>query len=397
MKRSGSKTAILVVVLAALGAAGGVFYYRSRSKPAAAEAVQVVEARRGNLTIEVSATGAVEPEYVVEIKSKASGTIQSVKVQAGDKVEKGASLIDIDPVVERRKLTQSEADLAVVQANRGSVATKLAHAETQLKRDEALAAKGLVAREALDQESKELAVLRGDAQVSAAQIAKARASLAEARDRLTETKIVAPMAGTILERAVNPGQVITAGTAQGGQTLLTLADLSRLFIRVKVDEADVARLKPGQTARITADALPGEVFKGTVLRVAPQGKVESSVTVFEVVVQVGDEALGRLRPMLSANVIIHVDEVKGALLLPRRAVQQQGGKFTVNVEGQGPKPVEIGLADDRQIQITSGLDEGARVILPAGPRPQSSAGRAGGMGGPPGMGNLPGGAGLGRR
>ena len=397
MKRSGSKIAILVVVLGALGAAGGVYYYKSRSKPAAVEAAQVVEARRGSLTIEVSATGAVEPEYIVEIKSKASGTVQSVNVQAGDKVEKGALLIQIDPVVERRKLTQSEADLAVVQANRGSVATKLAHAETQLRRDEALNAKGLVAREALDQESKELAVLRGDAQVSAAQMAKARASLAEARDRLTETKIVAPMAGTILDRAVNPGQVITAGTAQGGQTLLTLADLSRLFIRVKVDEADVARLKPGQTAKITADALPGEVFKGTVLRVAPQGKVESSVTVFEVVVQVGDEALGRLRPMLSANVVIHVDEVKDALLLPRRAVQQQGGKFAVDVEGKGRQPVEIGLADDRQIQIKSGLEAGARVVLPAGPRPKASTSRAGGMSGPPGMSNLPGGAGMGRR
>lgn len=397
MKRSGSKLAILLVVLGALGAAGGIYYFKGRGNPAAVEAVQVVTAQRGSLTVEVSATGAVEPEYIVEIKSKASGTVQLVNVQAGDKVEKGALLIQIDPVVERRKLTQSEADLAVVQANRGSVATKLAHADAQRKRDEALAAKGLVAREALDQLTKELAVLRGDTQVSAAQVAKAKASLAEARDRLTETKIVAPMAGTVLERAINPGQVITAGTAQGGQTLLTLADLSRLFIRVKVDEADVARLAPGQPAKITADALPGEVFKGTVLRVAPQGKVESSVTVFEVVVQVGPEALGRLRPMLSANVVIHVDEVKDAILLPRRAVLQQGGKFSVNVEGQGQKPVEIGLADDRQIQIKSGLDEGARVVLPAGPRPKTSTSRPGGMAGPPGMSGLPGGAGMGRR
>ncbi len=393
MKSSGSKVGVFVVVLVGLAAAGA-YIYRSRSKPVATEAAQVVEARRGTLTIEVSATGAVEPEYIVEIKSKASGTVQSVKVQAGDKVEKGALLIEIDPVVERRKLTQSEADLAVVKANRGSVATKLAHAEAQLKRDEELSAKGLVARETLDQQKKELAVLRGDSKVSAAQIAKAQASLAEARDRLTETKIVAPMAGTVLERAINPGQVITAGTAQGGQTLLTLADLSRLFIRVKVDEADVARLAPGQTARITADALPGEVFKGTVLRVAPQGKVESSVTVFEVVVQVGDQALGRLRPMLSANVVIHVDEVKDVLLLPRRALQAQGGKFTVNVQGKGPQPVEVGLADDRQIEIKSGLEAGARVVMPAGPRPTTN--RPGGAGMPPGM-NMPGGPGMGRR
>jgi HlyD family secretion protein len=387
MKKSGTKRAVVLLVILGLGGGGGYyFYYRAKNKPAAKEATQIVEAKRGNLTVEVSATGAVEPEYTVEIKSKASGTIQTVKVQAGDTVEKGTLLIEIDPVVERRKLTQAMADLAVASANRGNVASKLAHADSQLKRDEALHAKGLVAREAIDQLRKELAVLRGEGQVSAAQITKARASVAEAKDRLAETRILAPSAGTILDRTINPGQVITAGTAQGGQTLLTLADLTRLFIRVKVDEADVAKLKPGQSVKITADALQGKRFTGTVLRVAPQGKVESNVTVFEVVVEVGKEGLGQLRPMLTANVVIHVDDVKDALLLPRRAVQQRGAKYVVTVEGKGPQPVEVGLADDRQIQIKSGIAEGTRVVIPASTRSKSS-GRfpgAGGMGGMPG-------------
>ncbi len=399
MKRSPARRIVLLVVVLGLGAGGGYYYYRTRTQPAAKEATQIVEAKRGNLTIEVSATGAVEPEYTVEIKSKASGTIQAVKVQAGDVVERGALLIEIDPVVERRKLTQAQADLAVVVANRGNVASKLAHAQAQLGRDEALQAKGLVAREAIDQQRKELAVLRGEGQVTAAQIIKARASLDEARDRLAETRILAPSAGTILDRVVNPGQVITAGTAQGGQTLLTLADLSRLFIRVKVDEAEVAKLKPRQDVKITADALQGKSFRGKVLRIAPQGKVESSVTVFEVVVEVGKEGLGQLRPMLTANVLIHVDDVKDALLLPRRAVQQRGARFVVTVEGKGPQPVEVGLADDRQIQIKSGLEEGARVVVPAAKRAtKSDTARVPGMGGMGGgMGGGRGGMGGGRR
>ena len=400
MKKSGAKRAVvLAVVLGLGGGVGGYLYYRAKNKPEATAATQIVEAKRGNLTIQVSATGAVEPEFTVEIKSKASGTIQTVKVQAGDLVEKGALLIEIDPVVERRKLTQAEADLAVASANRGNNSSKLAHAEAQLKRDEELLAKGLVAREVIDQLKKEFAVLKGEALVSAAQITKARASVAEARDRLAETKILAPSAGTILDRTINPGQVITAGTAQGGQTLLTLADLTRLFIRVKVDEADVAKLRPGQSVKITADALQGQSFSGTVLRVAPQGKVESNVTVFEVVVEVGKEGLGRLRPMLTANVVIRVDDVKDALLLPRRAVQQRGGKFYVKVEGKGEVPVEVGLADDRQIQIKSGLADGARVVVAAATRTRPPAGqqKAGGVGGPPGMGGVGGMGGGGTR
>jgi HlyD family secretion protein len=396
MKKSGGKrTVVLLLVIALGGAGGGYLWYRAKHQPDVKETTQIVEAKRGDLTVSVSATGTVEPEYTVEIKSKASGTIQSVKVQAGDRVEKGTLLVEIDPVLERRTLTKAEADLAVSAANRGSVASKVAYAEAQLKRDEELHAKGLVAREVIDSQKKELAVMKGDAQVSAANITKARASVAEARDRLSETKILAPAAGTILDRSVNPGQVITAGTAQGGQTLLTLADLSRLFIRVKVDEADVAKLKPGQSARITADALLGQKFSGKVLRVAPQGKVESNVTVFEVVVEVGKEGLGQLRPMLTANVVVQVDDVKGALLLPRRAVQQRGGKFFVNVEAKGEQPVEVGVADDRQIQIKSGLADGARVVVAAAARTKTPPGqqKTGGMGGPPGVGGGMGGMG----
>ncbi|MBN2575038.1 MAG: efflux RND transporter periplasmic adaptor subunit [Deltaproteobacteria bacterium] len=398
MKRSRSKPWLVLLGLFALGAGVGVYaYVASKKRPVTKEATQIVAVRRGPLTVEVSATGTVEPEYVVEIKSKASGTIQSVKVQAGDVVKKGDLLIEIDPVIERRKLTQAEADLAVASANRGGVATKLAHAQTQLERDEELHTKGLVSREAIDQLRKELAILRGDTQISAAQISKARASLAEARDRLAETKILSPLDGTILDRSVNPGQVITAGTAQGGQTLLTLADLSRLFVRVKVDEADVARLAPGQRVRITADALIGKVFKGKVLRVSPQGKVESSVTVFDVVVEVDPAEVGLLRPMLSANVVIHVDEIKDAVLLPRNAVQQRGARFVVRVEGKGEQVVEVGLSDDRQIQIKSGLEEGARVVVPSSPKAKSSTRMPGMPGMPGGMGAMPPGGGMGRR
>lgn len=208
--------------------------------------------------------------------------------------------------------------------------------------------------------------------MAAAQLVRARAAHAEAKDRVSETSIRAPITGTVLERSINPGTVVTAGTNTGGQTLLTLADLSRLFVKVKVDEADVTKIAPEQKARVTSDALPGVVFLGKVLRVAPQGKVESSVTTFEVVVELTGKGRQRLRPMLTANVFIRVGEVQDAVLLPRRAVQQQRGRAVVIVEGKGPQRVKLGLADDQSVQILSGITEGARVVLP-GAKPAGGA------------------------
>lgn len=393
------KLLLLLVLLA--GGGGGYFWWRSHRQVADTAPPQITTAQRGTLVVLVSATGAVEPEFTVEIKSKASGTIQTVRVQAGDKVEQGALLIEIDPVVERRKLTQAQAELRMAEAQRGNTSSKLEYSRSQLQRDEALHSKGLVAREAIDGLRKEAALLRGEIQVAEAQIMRARASYQEAKDRLAETKIYAPSAGTILDRTVNPGQVITAGTATGGQTLLTLADLSRLFVRVKVDEADVTKVSPGQPVRITADALPGQVFAGKVSRVAPQGKVESSVTVFEVVVEIDEEGRKRLRPMITANVEIRVGEAKGVVLVPRRALQQRDGRAIVVIEGAGPQPVEVGLSDDRQVEVRSGLTEGTRVVVPGASRKATAKasekggnalqGLGRGMGG--GMGGLGGGRG----
>jgi len=364
------KTKIVIALLILAAAGGGVYWWsQSRSTPeTAAPATEYVEVTRGTLVVSVSATGTVQPEYVVEIKSKASGTVDNVLVEVGSRVEKGDLLIEIDPVIENRKVAAAEADLRMAEAQKGNLSSKLQFARAQRTRDEALLAKGLVSREAVDTLRGQVASLTGELQVSDAQILKARAALEEAKDRLTETKIYAPSAGTILDRIVNPGQVITAGTATGGETLLTLADLSRLYVLVQVDEADVAKVLAGQTARITADALPGKHFLGKVLRVAPQGKVESNVTVFDVTVEITGEGRELLRPMLSANVEIEIGEAKDVVLIHRRALRQQGGKTEGGVVGQGAVPGEGGLADDRQVEIRAGLAEGARIELPTARR-----------------------------
>jgi HlyD family secretion protein len=210
----------------------------------------------------------------------------------------------------------------------------------------------LQAEQALGNARDKLARLIG---LVAAQVLRARESLHEARDRLSETKIHSPISGTVLERAVQPGQIVASGTTtvNGGTTLLKIADLGRFFVRVKVDEADVTKIVAGQKVRITADALPGKVLARKVLR-----------------------------PAMTANVEVLVAERKATVLVPARALRRkeangQAETFVV-VRGAGTRAVEVGLSDGKDTEIRAGLEGGEEILLSSSQaregKPQGGAG-----------------------
>jgi len=363
------KKKIIWLTLLTTLAAGGIFWWQVGAKAKVEAPVQTVKASRGNLTLSVSANGTVEPEYTVEIKSKASGVVEKVLVQAGQPVKAGDLLVQINPIVEKRRVNQALATLRIARARASSSWYKLKFTRAQLKRDRKLLKKGLVSREAVAVLEKEAAVQAGDNRVSAAQIGKDKESLREARDRLAETKIKAPIDGIILERLVQPGQIVASGTnsVSGGTTLLKIADLSRLFVRVKVDEADVAKLTPKMAVRITADAMPGKTFGGRVLRVSPQGSIESNVTVFQVIVEVDEQGSKALKPMMSANIEIIIDERREVVLLPQKALRKsrRGKGHFVRLADGGFRKVQAGLSMAGKTEILSGLEAGESVRLPA--------------------------------
>ncbi len=365
-KKALKKASIWTVTLAVL-AAGGVFWWSAKAKGQDQPQPKLVEARRGALRVVVSATGTVEPEYVVEIKSRASGTVQKVTVQEGDRVSTGRLLVKLDPIVEQRRVNQAKAELRMAEARSSSAYHKVRFARAQLSRDRLLLKKGLVSKDAVDTRAKEANVLAGDSSVAWSQIAKAKETLKEAQDHLAETEIKAPVTGTVLERLVQPGQMVASGTnsVSGGTALLKIADLSKLFVRVKVDEADVAKLRVGQQVNITADALQRQSFVGQVHRIAPQGTIENNVTVFGVLVAVDERGSRALRPQMSANVEVVVTERPPAVLVSVRAVKRQGRRrASVTLADGTVKKVQIGLTVDGQTEILSGLKAGEQVQLP---------------------------------
>lgn len=385
------KRILIGIGLAVLVVVGALYWWKGRSTPKKTAAPRVVTVKRGDLRVAVSATGVVEPEYVVEIKSKASGEVESVFVQEGEVVPKGKKLVKINPIVEKRRVNQALSEVRMARARTAAAWSKRKYAAAQLARDRKLLKKGLVSGDAVATLAKEVAVHTGEAMVANAQLSKAQEALKEARDRLTETQIVAPVAGTILDREVQPGQMVASGTnsVSGGTTMLRIANLKQLYIRVKVDEADVAKLRRKQRATITADGLPGKSFKGTVLRIAPRGTVESNVTVFEVVVAVDGKGSSVLKPQMSANVDVVIEERKNALLVPQRALQRVGKKsgagkrgrrgYVVRLANGDRQPVRVGRIVGGQAEILRGVMEGTRIQVPAR-RTSGSRGRRGGKG-----------------
>jgi len=191
----------------------------------------------------------------------------------------------------------------------------------------------------------------------------------------TYTKLVAPIDGTVIERNIEPGEVVTPGVQStfDGKPLLTVADLGTLLVKVELNQIDVAKVVLGQRATLTLDALPGRTYEAAVTKIAP-ASVKSSgkdkdVDVFpvEVTFDVADE---QVKPGMTADVRIHLEAKKDVLSLPIEAIVKETGKsFVTRVVGTGKQErtekveVAVGARNDRDVEVVSGLDDGSRVVL----------------------------------
>ena len=267
------------------------------------------DATVGRQTIEaaVEATGTVEPIRRVEVKSQASGEILEMPVDLGDRVEQGDLLARIDPREEVNELEQARADLEQARA-------QLQVTSSRLERARALRDSGVVTAEEL-----ESAILEHANARSAHQRARTRLELA--REQRADATVRAPLGGTIIEKQVEEGQIITSTRdVTGGTTLLTMADLSEVQVRTLVDESEIGRVHQGLPAEITVEAYPDRTFRGEVLKIEPQATVQQNVTMFAVLTRIPNRE-GLLRPGMNADVTIVVGREEDVLALPNSGVK----------------------------------------------------------------------------
>ena len=400
-------------------------------KPEAPVVVEPKTAKvtRGDINLEIEATGSVESNLDVDIKCKASGTITTLPYDVSDCVtactgeanQDKALLVALDPVDEQHRFEQSQAavDADTARLDQAQAALKVAQANLDCSRLETAAAltaakakatmahkthdrtkqlyeRKVAAEDELDNTLTQAAL--ADAEVQSAQarldglksmelaleqrasdVKLARASLrnssialADAQQRLTDTRIYSPIDGVVTRRDVQVGQIVARGivTVGGGTSLMTVSDLSRMFVKANVDESDIGALKEsgrvGQQVIFSVDAYPGRQFRGRVHRITPRGNTESNVITYTVKIEILGPDKQLLMPKMTVNVKILANRRKKALLLPNNAINYEDDKTCVELLRKGKKEkrfVKLGLNDGLQAEVLSGLAEGDEVAL----------------------------------
>ena len=262
------------------------------------------------IEVTVDAAGVIQPEVTVEVKSKASGEVLAMYAETGDVVEAQFLLVEIDQRTPRNRLAEAEADLVAARARR-------AIAETQMERSQTLYESGTLTE--TDYEQSQLEFANAQALVIGMEVALENAKIA-----MDDTEVRAPITGTIIERNVEPGSVISSPTqdVSGGSVLMKMADLRTVQVRTLVDETDIGKIRLGMATRVTVAAYPNQPFDGEVLKIEPQAIVEQNVTMFAVLIRLDNQG-DLLKPGMNAEVKILIAINESVSTVPTIALRAE--------------------------------------------------------------------------
>ena len=386
---------ITTVIVGVLVLVGGLVAATSGSTKIDPSKLAKVE--KGDLAKSVVATGKVTPITKVEVKSKASGIVKKLLVEAGDKVKKGQLLAQLDKEEIQAQVAQSRAALESADASLKGAQADYERAKVDaegpdvplLKRayDRAvgMAKDGVVSASALEdaQKNYELAlnkqnvakaqviVLKAKIAQAQAQVAQDRADLTQRQEQLGYTDIESPIDGVVLSRDVEMGDAVSSILVLGSSATLvmTLGDTSEVYVKGKVDESDIGKVYLGQPARIKVESFKDKTFNGKVTRISPMGVEKDNVTTFEVRVSINNPG-GELKAEMTANAEIILEEHKSVLQIPEGSIiYDNQKKASVEVpdpkgkEGKRKVAVNIGISNGAKTELLSGLKEGDQVVL----------------------------------
>ena len=395
MKKSRKLTIGAVAVLV-LGGAYGLSTLNGASSNIDPSKLATVE--RGIMLRSVVATGKVEPITKVEIKSKANGIIERLYVDVDQIVKPGQLLAELDKENLTARLREARANLQAAQAAHEAALAQLKKNEIEAEspdvefarrsynRAQQLSEQKLVAqnqlddaRSALEQAENRQRAARTQLLISRAKVAEAEANVAQARatveradEELANATIKAPIRATVLTRDVEIGSPVSSILNLGANAtlMMTLGDIEKVFVRGKVDEADIGRVRLHQSAKITTESFRDKVFHGRVTQISPIGVEKDNVTTFEVEVSI-DNPGKELKANMTANAEIILEQYADSLLLPEAAVTYDDKRNAfVDLADPGAKngrrrvPVKLGVGNGTKLQIVSGVKAGDTVVLP---------------------------------
>ncbi len=407
MKRNAVIIIGAAVIVAAIILVFG--YQRMTASASPTTRLQTANAQLGTLVATVSAAGNVSTPSSSKVSFQTSGTVTKVNVQVGDKVTAGQVLMELDTTNLQMALKTAQTSLTTAQnsyqsaqiaykqlpnqiiAAKGALDTatltlqqaQQAYNAVAWRKDVGITSQSAALQTATTAYNTALANYQvsvsnyNDTAVKSAKasVDQAQISVDQAQKNLDNAKLIAPISGYVSAVNYNVGD-----TASG--TAVTLADISKLQVKVTIAEVDIAKIKAGQAAQMTLDALPGNTYNASVLEIGPVGTVTSGVVNYPVTVAITNTD-NAIKPGMTANLAITVDQRDNVLTVPLRAVKTQGTQKVVTVLYQGqqiPVNVTTGLTSDTSAEITSGLKEGDVVVLNATQTRQTGGGGPGGFG-----------------
>ena len=261
------------------------------------------EAASQQLELTVEASGTVEAISSIEIKSKASGQILFLGAEIGDYVEEGVVLARIDQRTPTNTLAQANADLEVAKV-------RLSNAKNQFERSKRLHDEGNISDKSFEDAQESFSSAR-------AQLVRAEVFLENARIALDDTSVRSPIAGTVISRPAEVGQVITSPTSAvgGGTLLMEMADLDNVRVRALIDEIDIGKISIGQEVTLKVSAYRDKKFVGVVSKIEPMSRVDQNVTTFPVLIDIENKD-NLLLIGMNTDVEIEILNEKVALALP---------------------------------------------------------------------------------
>ncbi len=387
---------ILATLLLVIGGTGFALLGSLR-RPPTIDPSKLATVERGAIARSVVATGKVQPRTKVEVKSKASGIVKKILVDYGQYVKEGDVLVELDKedlearVRESRAMTQAaqaavESAEATLERNKvdaegPDVPFLKSNMERSLQMYKDKLVSKAVAEEAertyqmaLNKQSsaiRTLSVGRAEIAKAQAQVAQARAALEQAEENLRNSTIVSPMTGLILSKDVEVGDAVSSILVMGSQATLvmTLGDVSEVYVLGKVDQADIGKVYLNQHSRIVVESYKDKRFDGDVTKISPLGVEKDNVTTFEVRVSIRNPG-GLLKANMSANAEIILEEKQNVLLVPETSVTyDKSRKASIEVPditektGKRKVAVQLGISNGVKTELAAGLKEGDKVVL----------------------------------
>lgn len=363
-----------LILILALGVGIGSYFYINKTEEANQVHYITEPVKRSTIDKNVLATGSVRASQRTEVGAQVSGKIISLNVKLGQAVKKGDLIAEIDASNQSNSLSTAEASLASYQAKLKSAQVALEVAQSNYARLSKLYKSDSASLSDLETAKNTLASAKATVDEVKSQIQTAQISVNDAKTNLNYTQIISPMDGVIVSVPVSVGQTVNSN--QTSPTIVQVADLSKMLIKLEISEGDIAQVQEGQEIRFTTLAEPNRAYQSKIDTVDPalttltdnnyteeSGNTEAIYYYANALV---DNADNRLRIGMTVQGQVNIAKRENVLVVPTSTLKKKGDKTTIQVLNNNQveeKEIQTGLSDSQYTEVISGINEGEQVVV----------------------------------